>query len=452
MGSVHMDTLAIVDRYADTVDRPGRIISSFGGTGYNIAISLAASGCAVTVLTDLGDDLYADMVAGDLQSRGIRLAIQRNPALNNAGFVAHIVEHDLQSAVSFTPVEEVDIAIDRLRKALVGRDAAIADTNHSLTSLNRLSNLCAERGIPLFIAGVSESKALKVADITPAPHAVFLNRREAYYLRRHRYPEGTDYPGVAGRLGATLVVTRDSDGVAIVTARETRMLPSPVTAFQGHLLGTGDVLMAQTIRAYLETQDWMEGLRAGLAASRAIAESATCNASPAQAPQVLLANRSRDLMTGLPNREDLMHHLQEALDDQLWDPQPLTVFFLDLNNFKAFNDRRGHFFGDQILAAFGRALHETIGPPNGFVARWGGDEFAGFVRHLPALSVRERLIGIHRVLVGQESVPVSMTLGVIETRASETLSAADILNKADHAMYGQRRHIPYHHSAQRTAS
>lgn len=444
-----MDTLAIVDRYADTIDRPGRIISSFGGTGYNIATSLAASGCTITVLTDVGDDLYADMVVDDLKSRGIRLAIQRNAALNNAGFVAHIVEHDLQSAVSFTPVENVDISAGRLRKALSGQDAAIADTNHSPVSLDRLSSLCADLGIPLFIAGVSESKALKVANITPAPYAIFLNRREAHYLRQHCYPDLADYPSVSRSLGATLIVTRDSDGVAIVTGQETRMLPSPVTAFQGHLLGTGDVLMAQTIRAYLETRDWMEGLRAGLAASRAIAESATCNASPAQAPHNILAHRSRDLITSLPGRDSLMHHLQEALDDQLWDPQRLTVFFLDLNNFKTFNDRRGHFFGDQVLASFGRALSEAITPLDGFVARWGGDEFAGFVRHLSAMQVREQLIGIHNVTVDNESVPISMTLGVIETSTSETLSAADVLNKADHAMYGQRRHIPYHHSARR---
>jgi PAS domain S-box-containing protein len=88
--------------------------------------------------------------------------------------------------------------------------------------------------------------------------------------------------------------------------------------------------------------------------------------------QELLNRATHDPLTGLANRDLMMHWLTELLDDA--NRQGIGVLFCDLDGFKAVNDRLGHETGDELLLLVAERLRGAVGDV-GRLARFGGDEF-----------------------------------------------------------------------------
>jgi diguanylate cyclase (GGDEF)-like protein len=87
-----------------------------------------------------------------------------------------------------------------------------------------------------------------------------------------------------------------------------------------------------------------------------------------------LANQAtHDELTGLGNRRLLHEHIDEALTSLR--PHTVHLALIDLDDFKAVNDRLGHPIGDELLQGVARRLTEVVGPGT-TVVRLGGDEFA----------------------------------------------------------------------------
>ncbi|MGE3103715.1 MAG: EAL domain-containing protein [Lysobacterales bacterium] len=80
-----------------------------------------------------------------------------------------------------------------------------------------------------------------------------------------------------------------------------------------------------------------------------------------------------DSLTGLPNRDDLVRRLNQAIE-QPSDRGGPALLYVDLDRFKVINDLLGHTAGDQLLLAAARRLGQVVGEA-GVVARFGGDEF-----------------------------------------------------------------------------
>lgn len=83
--------------------------------------------------------------------------------------------------------------------------------------------------------------------------------------------------------------------------------------------------------------------------------------------QMILNNANTDFQTGLYNRRYIYQYVESEGD------KPLTVYYLDLDNFKTVNDRYGHQEGDRLLLVTTKILQECV--PDDVVARMGGDEF-----------------------------------------------------------------------------
>nr|WP_269810548.1 GGDEF domain-containing protein [Kineosporia rhizophila] len=149
---------------------------------------------------------------------------------------------------------------------------------------------------------------------------------------------------------------------------------------------------------------------------------------------------THDSLTGLPNRA----RFGDEVMDQLQQGRPFAVLMLDLDDFKPVNDRHGHHAGDQLLIAVAERLIGCLGGSD-LPARLGGDEFAVLVRERTDLHsiqhVADRIIAaIHEPFHLQEgdvAVSVSMSIGIAQ--ADETLTAADVLRRADSAMYLAKR-------------
>ncbi len=161
-----------------------------------------------------------------------------------------------------------------------------------------------------------------------------------------------------------------------------------------------------------------------------------------QAQETLTKQALHDPLTGLPNRTLLFDRLTHALAGAGRTGGGVGVLYLDLDGFKAVNDRAGHAAGDELLRQVARRLTSTVRPGD-TVARLGGDEFAVFCpdtddrRNLRA--VAERVVQVLRrpfVLVdGNHSVSVSVGMAL----SGPGSTPAQLLKDADAAMYGAKR-------------
>jgi diguanylate cyclase (GGDEF)-like protein len=112
--------------------------------------------------------------------------------------------------------------------------------------------------------------------------------------------------------------------------------------------------------------------------------------------QRALGEAMRDSLTGLPNRRAL-YGVMAATLEHTTDAEQHSLAMLDLNGFKAVNDRYGHLVGDKFLEQIAHRL--AASKPDGcFAARLGGDEFAVFftgVAHPDdAMQTMQRLVAV----------------------------------------------------------
>jgi len=115
---------------------------------------------------------------------------------------------------------------------------------------------------------------------------------------------------------------------------------------------------------------------------------------------------------------------------------------VDIDHFKAVNDRLGHAAGDEVLRAVARAIAANA-PPGAICARLGGEEFA--LLFVPAAAsdaqrTAEALVlatAATPVACAEHEVPVTVSVGVAARRAGEPLDA--LVGRADAALYAAKR-------------
>lgn len=123
-----------------------------------------------------------------------------------------------------------------------------------------------------------------------------------------------------------------------------------------------------------------------------------------------------DEMTGIGNRRTFNGVMRSAMAHALRSGEPLMVVLIDVNDFKAPNDRYGHPFGDKMLCRIAECLKGAIRPTD-TACRIGGDEFALVLVDcdaLGAMSVVDRII-LHlkesTLTHGQDRIPLRVSFG-----------------------------------------
>ncbi|MFD7067275.1 putative bifunctional diguanylate cyclase/phosphodiesterase [Streptomyces sp. NPDC059913] len=155
-------------------------------------------------------------------------------------------------------------------------------------------------------------------------------------------------------------------------------------------------------------------------------------------------NAEHDPLTDLPNRALFTKRVRQALGGRRSGDQGTAVLFIDLDGFKAVNDRHGHQAGDELLVQAARRLQESVRAGD-TAARLGGDEFAAIILGDGTRDQSARECQVHEIAdrlrltlsqpyrVGTGDVRVAASIGV--AFAEPGISPSDLMRNADLAMY-----------------
>lgn len=152
----------------------------------------------------------------------------------------------------------------------------------------------------------------------------------------------------------------------------------------------------------------------------------------------------RDPLTGLYNRRYFDERLSEELErSRRTGANELALMFMDLDHFKELNDTLGHAVGDKALKVIATAIHDRFRPYD-VLARYGGDEFVAILpgvtentlqticRRVLAAFNHEENAALAQLTAGER---LGLSIGACLVRGGSRLSAADILKRADEALY-----------------
>ncbi len=146
-----------------------------------------------------------------------------------------------------------------------------------------------------------------------------------------------------------------------------------------------------------------------------------------------------DPLTGLANRRAFLQDAEAQLKRQAANPRPMAVMLLDLDNFKAINDRHGHGVGDRVLEIFADVASGNMRHIDLF-GRLGGEEFAALLRD----TTRERALVVAEQIragfaeatreVDGRTVAATVSIGIVISHDA-VLDLSALLAQADHALY-----------------
>jgi diguanylate cyclase (GGDEF)-like protein len=126
--------------------------------------------------------------------------------------------------------------------------------------------------------------------------------------------------------------------------------------------------------------------------------------------------------------------------------EPLSLLMIDVDQFKAFNDRYGHPEGDKVLTAIGGAIGGAVRRPGDIAARYGGEEFTVLLPHTAADGAM-RIAETIRKAVFAMAVPhersghsrITISIGAATISPGNGMEAQTLVENADRALYAAKR-------------
>jgi diguanylate cyclase (GGDEF)-like protein len=144
-----------------------------------------------------------------------------------------------------------------------------------------------------------------------------------------------------------------------------------------------------------------------------------------------------DWLTDLPNARAFREFADVELSRARRYKEPLSLAFIDIDDFKLVNDRRGHRAGDRLLRAMADALRGSLRTSD-YVARHGGDEFVVLLpvadrdtARAAVEKLRERVMQA----MASEGWPITVSIGVIACEPGADPFVDALLESADRLMY-----------------
>jgi diguanylate cyclase (GGDEF)-like protein len=146
-----------------------------------------------------------------------------------------------------------------------------------------------------------------------------------------------------------------------------------------------------------------------------------------------------DYLTGLPNRRTFIERISTEIERAKRYNRPLTIVYIDLDNFKTLNDRYGHAVGDEALQKIASRLRQNIRASD-FVARMGGDEFLLCLPETNGTQAMSSLMHLQTSLnevTQSQNVSITFSIGAV-TYNIPNCSPDEMIKAADHIMYSAK--------------
>lgn len=165
-----------------------------------------------------------------------------------------------------------------------------------------------------------------------------------------------------------------------------------------------------------------------------------------QANERLQALSLTDALTGLANRRHFDQMLAKEWARAQRSGDALSLLMLDVDYFKAYNDRYGHQAGDQILCRLADVLQASLRRPADLAARYGGEEFAVILPGLDAAAagglaetMRRRMEDLQIVHPLGVAGRLTISIGVAQQVRGHLVGVEDLIRRADRALYQAKR-------------
>ncbi|MGB0204501.1 MAG: EAL domain-containing protein [Neptuniibacter sp.] len=148
---------------------------------------------------------------------------------------------------------------------------------------------------------------------------------------------------------------------------------------------------------------------------------------------------SHDLLTSLPNRAQLLTHLEHAIQIAHRQNSKVAVLFIDLDRFKYVNDSLGHHIGDELLRSVSRVLTQRVRKTD-TLARIGGDEFILVMEAFedeqsPSFVAQNMIDALKKPFtIGEHQFQISASIG-IALYPDDSHEIHTLIKHADIAMY-----------------
>ncbi|MBM7869824.1 diguanylate cyclase (GGDEF)-like protein/putative nucleotidyltransferase with HDIG domain [Clostridium pascui] len=146
-----------------------------------------------------------------------------------------------------------------------------------------------------------------------------------------------------------------------------------------------------------------------------------------------------DSLTGLPNLSYLIN-----LGENMYNRHSsITIFIIDIDNFKHFNDTYGHLIGNNVLIQMGKILEDELIDVQGIVGRLGGDEYVALIENLPKDEAHDMFLKLNQSLASKEfkcdpaltPITISCSIGMSYAEKGSIIRPQELFHLADMNMY-----------------
>lgn len=158
----------------------------------------------------------------------------------------------------------------------------------------------------------------------------------------------------------------------------------------------------------------------------------------------LTEQASYDALTELYNRETIESQIDNEITLAEARKSEMAVLFIDVDDFKHYNDNYSHATGDQVLKFLAKTIKETV-DGIGFAGRYGGDEFVAMIRNAEtnspaeiAQKIIDKLAAGFDADIG-ERLSVSVSIGIAVIKDNYNTRTEYLIGKADDAMYSVKK-------------
>ncbi len=145
-----------------------------------------------------------------------------------------------------------------------------------------------------------------------------------------------------------------------------------------------------------------------------------------------------DGLTGLANRHRLDHYLELMGPYCRREKVPMSVLLIDVDEFKNYNDRRGHLEGDRYLNRLAEIMQRLTRRKTDLVARYGGEEFLIVLPNTDQDAARDLAEGLRREVADSE-LETTISVGVATLVPTDADDIRKVIKEADQALYQAKR-------------